>query len=194
MFKNGRANQMEEKEKHSERPKLNIWQTWAIVIVLALIYGLGTRAIFGGSPFNGTGLELNVVSLSFIFGMPVGIGALTAFFVGDKYWRGLVLTIGLMAFVLGLTVLMAFEVWICVLMAAVPMLIIAGGIYLIVIFAIWLWNRFASSDEKPKRMNVFALFAFLLVPYIFAPIEAQFKTPELYRTVEDSILISSSPE
>jgi hypothetical protein len=43
-------------------------------------------------------------------------------------------------------------------------------------------------------MNALSLLVFLLIPYFFAPIEASFESPDLYRRVEDSILINSSSE
>jgi hypothetical protein len=183
---------MEEKEKRKGRAYLHGWQKAALVIILALAYGLGARIIFG-SPVTG-GFGVDVVSLSFLLGLPLSIGAITAFFMHDKPLRGFLLSMLIMAVVLGFTVFLALEIWICVLMVAVPMFLLAGAVFLVAVGCGWLWNKFIAEGEKPKRMNVFALFTFLLIPYIFVPIEAQFKSPDLYRTVEDSILITSSPE
>jgi hypothetical protein len=155
----------------------------AVGIFAGVLYGLLARITFGvGSP---SGL-VSTLSFGFITFVPLGLGAMTVYFSPRKLRTAYGYAAGapFLASVifLALTLLFAFEVLICILMAAPFFLGIAclGGLLMS-----WLIN------QTGRRMTP-ALVFILIIPYFLSPLENRFMpAPDSWRTVDTHIVINA---
>jgi hypothetical protein len=158
----------------------------AVGIFAGVIYGLLARITFGvGSP---TGL-VSTLSFGFITFVPLGLGAMTVYFSPRKlrssyrYAVSAPLLASLIFLILAL--LFAFEVLICILMAAPFFLGIAclGGLLMC-----WLVNQ-------TGRRSTPVLVILLLFPYFISPLESRLDPPaDSWRTVDTQIIIDADIE
>jgi hypothetical protein len=155
----------------------------AVGILAGILYGLLARITFGvGSP---SGL-VSTLSFGFITFVPLGLGAMTVYFSPRKLRSSYGYAAGAPVFAsfifLTLTLLFAFEVLICILMAAPFFIGIAsvGGLVMS-----WLIN------QTGRRMTP-ALVFILIIPYFLSPLENRFMpAPDSWRTVDTQILIEA---
>lgn len=160
-----------------------------VAIAIGLLYGLLARVSWGidlSDSFLGT-----PVSSSFLFAVPVAMGAIVAF-VGMlispsrrvSIW-GVVMPV--IALVVGVAASVAFklEAAFCVVVAMpllVPMVMLGG-----------LLTTLAMVQLGASRTK-FYVSVLVLFPYLIAPIEQLYELPEERLTVTNTIEIAASPE
>ncbi len=155
----------------------------ALVVGIALLYGLIARVLFTQGLFN---QKFNIVSWSFIILMPMSLGALTAFlgsklFEKSAFWiyvaPVIVIYIGLIA-----AIITHLEAILCVVVAAPPMsaLALIGGALMGQVLA-------RSSGRLPMSFLV-------LLPFAASPVEELWKQPHQIVSIQDSIEIAATPE
>jgi hypothetical protein len=159
----------------------------AVGVFAGVVYGLFARITFGLD--NGNRELFSTLTWGFITFVPLGIGALTVFFLPRKLrssYRYAVTAPLLASFIfLGLTLLFAFEVFICILMAAPFFLLIAslGGLVMSWII------------QQTGRRGYSALALMLLFPYVLSPMERQMPPPpDSIRHVQTQIEINADVE
>ncbi len=158
------------------------WRRALIVFGVALLYALFCRLIFGWEALRGF---FPIVSLSFLTLVPMAFGALTTF-LGYRlcgpsgFW-----VYAAPASVAGLGFLGSFmvhlEALLCLVVAApimLPMALIGGRIMGWILY------------HRSNRLFVSVL---VLLPFAIAPIEAMWKAPPEFVSIEDSIQIAASP-
>ncbi len=155
-----------------------------IVFAIAALYGLVCRILFAVPQMEGV---LQIVSLAFIYTMPVSLGALVCFLgykldEPSRFWRFGAPPLTMLLLLLG-SLLFALEALICVLVSAPVMMILAlvGGWFMSLILA-----RYDRS-----RLSITLI---LLLPYAVAPIEQMWKMPHETRVMHNEIAIHASPE
>jgi uncharacterized protein YndB with AHSA1/START domain len=160
-------------------------------VALGLLYGLGCRLIFDSKPGGGRGYG-NVfagVSLAFLFLVPFALGALTAALAPRDtkqpwlYW--LLMPWVSTALLLLSTFALAWEGIICLVMASPIMFLMAmlGG--LVVGFVI---------TRRQRPMPPAAIASCIVLPFVWAPLEAQLPRPDGLRTVTTVVDIAAPPE
>ena len=156
-------------------------RAYAVPLIAVLIYSIITYVIFREVD------SLELVSTSFIIGMPIAIGALVILFAPEQYrtrasygifmpWLPL---FGLCA----AAVVAGWEPVICIIMA-LPILLPTcslGGLALVK------FNRYRAD-----RMSMLCIIA--LLPFLIAPIENLFPTTHEIISVESSIHIDADAE
>ena len=145
---------------------------------IGLTYSLTARILFTTQFAFFNSLTSGLLSIAFLFVMPLALGAITAYFIPtdpSKVWR--LVWAPFLAVLLFLTAALLFhlEGLICVLIISPLFLLMSFlGAYLYV----------ALENTRPKRPDktlVVAVFAIL--PFVAAPIEAQFNNPDDFRRV-----------
>ncbi len=148
---------------------------------IAVVYGVLARISFGLGANNGL---LSTLSWGFITLVPLGIGALSVFFASDneRYDYGYAIKTGLVSSVIFLAValIFAFELFICILMAAPFFLAISSIGAWLTCFVLRRTNR-----------NYATLVVLLILPYIVSPMERYFPPQDSIRNVESQILINA---
>jgi hypothetical protein len=155
----------------------------AVSVGIAVVYGILARIAFGlpGSYLMGT------LSWGFITLAPLAIGALSVYFSppDKRYeWGNAIKApmISSLAFLV-VALIMAFELFICILMAA-PFFFgvsVVGGYVMCVVL-------------RRSNRNYSLLIVLLILPYIVSPMERYFPPPDSIRTVETQTLINASAE
>lgn len=151
---------------------------------IGLTYSLTARILFTTQLAFFSSLTSGLLSIAFLFVMPLALGAITAHFIPtdpSKVWR--LVWAPFLAVLLFLTAALLFhlEGLICVLIISPLFLLMSFvGAYLYI----------ALEDTHPKRpdkTHVGAVFAIL--PFVAAPIESHFNNPDDFRRVENTVLI-----
>jgi hypothetical protein len=153
---------------------------------ITLLYGLSTRFLFQSDM---SGAWLGTLTLGLVVIGPLAIGALTVLFAPQRYktsWVYALLMPWVACLVLvGVILWLAWEAWICVVMAA-PFLLgmssIGGAICCYI-----LRRRQVSRD-----LNNVILAFFVLSPYLTATVEHRFVLPTSIRTVQNQIVIDAN--
>jgi hypothetical protein len=160
--------------------------TLFLSLTAVVIYGLATRLIFGMQALDDF---LGLATLGFICIFPAVLGFITVLALPRQY-KASALHAALIPWIPGLVVvgivmILAWEAWICVIMAA-PIffpLLSAGGLLM------WAIIRQRTGNEP----QMYALL-FLALPYLVGLIESQLPTPDSIRSVERQIVINAPAE
>ncbi len=171
--------------------RVRLFLSIPFAFIAAGVYATITRLVFG---FKGTGESVfSTFSLGFLFLVPLALGALTVFFAPPKYRTFLLYVIFMpwvssLVFVL-LAALVAWEAWICVLMATPIFLLMssAGGLLMALVF------YFTRSQDATSSKNLALLFL-IASPYIVTPFELRLPAPTSTRETHQQIEINASPE
>lgn len=159
-----------------------------IGILLAVIYGVIARLVFG---FDGFRADFGVMSVGFVFLVPLPLGALTVFFAPEPKRRswlyGLMMPWASSGACLMVAMVLAWEVGICLLMAAPIFLGMAsiGGLATCAVFVLL---------KRGNKTNTTLLLALLLAPYAWTPLELRADVPHATRTVESTIVIRADAD
>lgn len=158
----------------------------AVGVIAGVLYGMFARITFGlGYPSE----LLNTLSVGFISFVPLGIGMLTVFFLPRKlrssYGHACSAPVLASLIFLVLALAFAFEVFVCLLMAAPFFITIAmlGGIVMSWII------------QQTGRRGYSALVLALILPYMVSPMESRMSPPlDSFRTVDTQIEINADAE
>ena len=163
------------------------WIRILLIIGIAAIYGILCRIVFAIEPTEGF---LAIVSIAFIYTMPVSLGALVCYLgykldQPGKFWA-LAAPPLTMALLLFGSLLFKIEAAICVLVATPVVLPFAllGGWIMSLILDRW-------KDRGGGRVQ---MAGFLLLPFVIGPIEEQWEQPHETRVMHNQIEIAASPE
>jgi hypothetical protein len=161
------------------------YQAYEISCIFGLAYGLIARAAFGGgsnSPF------LEVMSLAFIFGVPIALGFITVWF-GDPERRGLWLRCIFLPWVSGIMYLFSvlalyWEGLICIVLWSPVVLVLSsvGG----------LLAGLLNFLIKSTRNRNYCVAIVALLPFIAAPLEHLRQSSAEVRTVNTQIKIHAN--
>jgi hypothetical protein len=166
-----------------KRNKIAIDYRW-VSVGIAVVYAILARIGFGLGSQSGL---LSTLSWGFITFVPLAIGGLSAFFAPDekRYEYGHVMKAALVASTIFLVIalVVAFELFICILMAA-------PFFFIISVIGAWLMCFILRRSNQ----NYSTLVILLLLPYIISPMERYFPPPDSIRTVETQILINADAE
>jgi hypothetical protein len=155
---------------------------YVIAVAAGLFVALLGRVVFASSSFNDAG---GLLMLCFLLLIPMALGAVTTHFTpatASKSWRtvwGPFVTVVLFLF---MALLFHLEGMICVLIIS-PLFLITSyvGAVLYLLF----------TDDKPNKDKTYTVAAFALLPFLLAPLEAQFAAPNSLRRVENTVLIQA---
>ena len=155
-------------------------------LVIGILYGAAVRLIFTHSRF----VEVFVVmSLGFIFVMPLTLGVLTVYFGARERSRGW-LYLAFMPWVpclvlLGAVAILGWEGSICIIMALPVFLVMStiGGLFTGLVLYSAKWEKHTYS----------LLAVFIALPFIVGSIEKRIATPQSVRTAETQIVIDAAP-
>lgn len=150
-------------------------------VLLATSFGLASHSAFVNNNV------LIVMTLSFIFILPFGIGALTIWPVMNDptltWAKAIFRPWGPSTLFIATLVTLDLEAFVCVLLAS-PIVFLFASIGGAIIYAI--------KQAKHEAANL-SLLVFLVSPFVLAPLEEQFKTPTQATTTQVSIEINASP-
>jgi hypothetical protein len=155
---------------------------YTIAVVAGLLVALLGRFVFAMSSLNNAG---GLLMLCFLLLVPMALGAVTTHFTpatAPKSWRtvwGPFVTVMLFLF---MALLFHLEGMICVLIIS-PLFLITSyiGSVLYLLF----------TDDKPDKDKTYTVAAFVLLPFLLAPLESQFAAPTTLRRVENTVLIQA---
>lgn len=162
--------------------------SWLTGVPFGLIYGAVARALFGLGSANDDRYSsiFTTMSFAFLFFVPLVVGALAVWFSPDAkrtLWTTAFLlplvAVGLGALMAGI---LAFEALICIIMA-LPILLLMGVIG--GLLTCLLLRRRAAKNHRAM------MGALLLLPFLTAPIEAQFAVQNATVVVESQIEIKA---
>ena len=156
-------------------------RTWLVPVALGLTYGVVARLAFG---LDATGEWFGIMTLAFIFVVPLALGALTVLWhETEPAWpRALFVPWLPTLLAIAASLVLAWEGLICAVVW-IPAALIAstvGGLIGKLVF---------RSGRSPRTMAL----ALAALPVVFAPMETQFAEPVHLRTVHDAIEIEASP-
>ena len=156
---------------------------YILAIGIGLMYSLLARFVFDRfMPVGSSGL----LSISFIMVMPLVLGAITAHFTplaDSKTWRLVWSPFLVVISFLVASLLFHLEGLICLIIICPLFLLLAvfgARIYAIIT---------DTNDNRRNKMMVVAAFAIL--PFLAAPFENQFASPNDFRRVENAIIINA---
>ncbi len=162
------------------------WLGPVLGVLAGLTYGLVARFAFSVTAIMGV---WGIMTLGFIFWLPMALGALTVFIAQRKAERTWVFSIFLpwipALLGIGSAVLLGWEGTICVLMA-LPVYLLMGSLGG---YFVWLGTR-RSLQSTPNTVLVATL---ALLPFLSAQIEQNFELPTTHRQVKTEIPIDASP-
>jgi hypothetical protein len=157
---------------------------------VAVGYALVGRYLFAIDSFASMG---GLMTLGFLFLVPVGLGALTVFLAPRGAGKPsvpyaiLMPWVGAVLFAVTVSAILGLELLICVILA-LPVLLGMSSIGGIISLAV-LRRRAESSG----RTQLPALVIFLLAPYLVVPVESLFAARDVYRTVHTQIVVEADP-
>ena len=155
-------------------------------MLAGLTYGLVARFAFSVTAIMGV---WGIMTLGFIFWLPMALGAVTVFVAQRKAERTWVLSIFLpwipALLGIGSALLLSWEGLICVIMALPVYLAMAslGG------YLVWIGTR-RTLQSAPNTVLVATL---ALLPFLSAQVEQKFALPMTHRLVKTEIFIEASP-
>ncbi|MGI4871645.1 MAG: hypothetical protein ACRYFX_10755 [Janthinobacterium lividum] len=160
------------------------YRPYLISIAVGVFYALVARFAFSRD-FGGGDNDF-LLTVSFLLGTPVALGAVSAHFTAPEasgWWRQLWAPLLNTLLFLAAALVFHLEGMICVLMMA-PLFLILGYI------GATLYVNFTEDKDDPRdKTLVVGLFAVL--PFLAAPIEHQLTTPDTIRRVENSVIINA---
>jgi hypothetical protein len=157
----------------------------AVGWVVALAYGLTGEIFFQ----QASDLLIGTLSISFLFLLPMGIGALTVALASESWrssWSYAVFAPWVACGLLGVAVLiLAMEAWICVAMGLPIFFVMSslGG----VLMRWWFTRKQGGGHSSFLGM-------LLLMPLLFSPLEAQWQSPTIVREVKSAVLVAAPAE
>lgn len=160
----------------------NFWRSLLIVVIIAIGYAGLARLLFPslGKPFH-------VVSIAFIFVMPMAMGALVCY-LGYKldtprsFWYRSAPALAMLIGILG-SYAAHWEALMC-LVVAVPLVFpatVLGG-----------WSMHLSLQKRCKDRLLVSLL--VLLPYAVAPVEDLWQMPHETRVMRNAVVIHATPE
>ncbi len=156
-----------------------------VIFAVAALYGLLCRIAFA---MEGAQEWLQIVSLAFLYTMPLSLGALVCF-LGYKFdrpgpfWAFAAPPIAMGLMLVG-SLLVQMEAAICLVVAApivLPFALLGG----------WIMSLILRRPERDGKLQV---SAFVLLPFALSPIEQRWDVPHETRTMENVIEIAAAPE
>lgn len=160
---------------------------WYVSLGIGLGYGIIARLVFG---FEALGSALEIMSMSFIFLVPLVVGFVTIFlWPADrrlKWWSWIVFPWGPSLLTIISALLLAWEGLICAIVWAPLFMILSsfGGIAAGVVVRM----------IRPGVARSAVLVCFLILPYLFSPIEQQSAPHKVFREAKTQILIEADAE
>lgn len=154
---------------------------------VALAYGLLGEVFFKQA--NDSDWLIGTLSISFLFLVPFGIGALTVALSPKELrvtWPYAIFAPWAVCIVLGLAVLLfSMEAMICVAMGLPVFFVLSslGG-------ALMCW----LSIRRENRNGAGMLGIVLMVPLLLSPLEAQWQNPTIVREVKATVVVDASAE
>jgi hypothetical protein len=154
-------------------------------MAVALAYGITGELFFK----QASDILLSTLSISFLFLVPVGIGALTVALSSESWrssWVYAIFAPWVSCALLGVAVMvLAMEAWICVAMGLPIFFVMSsvGG-------ALMRW----WFVRRQSQGNSGFLGVLLLTPLLFSPVEAQWQPPTTIREVKTSVLVAAPAE
>ncbi len=153
-------------------------------IVLAVVYGLIGRFVFGAEQFSGF---LGTLSIGFLGVMPIAIGAITVYFgvrsqrsaispFFDPWLPSLIFMVVVAFF--------AIELAICIVMAAPIFVLMSSVGGMITYYVLRFFHR-------RKRIGSSVVLVLLIAPYIFTPLEQSAPQVEWVRAVSDVVEVNA---
>ncbi len=154
-----------------------------IGLVLGTLYGLAARLLIETEAAK----QFQTMTLSFLFGVPAVIGAITVYFGTESQkastlFRVCMPWVTVFAF-LYTTIITYLEATICVVML-LPAFMLSASIGGLIMGKI-----IDRSKRRQQTLNIF-----LALPFLFAPIESQIATPTATSTVATEIVIKADKE
>ena len=151
-------------------------KSFAVVLIVPTLYAMLVRGFYGVSPWENL---YQVMLMSFIVGVPVGVGAITQIVAPHKWAMNWFYTLfapwAPAIFFFLLTLALAWEGWICWVMILPFFQVFASvGSVLMHLIRFYLF-------KKTSSLNVTAI---LLIPFLFAPIESRLEVkPKIFSAV-----------
>jgi hypothetical protein len=161
-----------------------------ISIISAVAYGIFVRLAFDNENEQ-LSYFFGVISVGFLFFVPLAIGALTVFFAPIQYrtsWPYIVFMPWAPCFLFSLiAALFTWEAWICVFMALPIFFTMStiGGL------ASFLFFKLTGESGKSQASFMGLL---LLAPFVITPLENQFPVQDSTRVVHTQIEVNANPE
>lgn len=185
---------MEKPKRKTQQTDTRIWTKTRFfgVTVLAVAYGWFSWIQFSGIGHNE---HRSPAFSSFLVLVPIAVGALSIYTIPSVLRTPFrVINLAMATIILFLTVaaISNTAIFLCVVMAAIPILVLAG----IGAMIIWGFGKLTSKSGKKKKNTQYAMTGLLLIlPYALAPIEANVDPSSWYRTVETEVIINdTTPE
>ena len=154
-----------------------------VAVGIGLLYALVSRFVFEGDSNN----DHQLLTISFLLGTPVGLGAVTAHFVpttASGWWRFVWAPFLVVLLFLVVALLFHLEGLICVLIIS-PLFLVAA------VFGAYIY-QIITDIRNDGRDKTLAVAAFALLPFVAAPIERHFNNPDNFRQVENTVFINAS--
>jgi len=150
-----------------------------IGIALGIAYGLLTRLVFGQ--------KATLASVTYLFIIPTILGIIPLMFADNeilKSYRNIIFIPWLTVATFFLTMfLFGIEDFICLLVLAVPFFVLGT-------FGALIYRIFQINRQKNKGK----LLSFVLLPFLFAPIEEYIKSPSEAFIVQSEVIIDATSE
>src|ERR1700730_2973089 len=156
-------------------------------LAVGIVYGAGARFVFTYRRFQDV---FGLMSIGFIFLVPLTLGVLTVYFGAKQQRRGWAYWIFMpwvpCLILMAAAALIGWEGSICILMALPIFLVMSslGGLI----------SGLIVRAARPEQTSYSMIIFFLALPFVSASIEHQFGLPEAIRTVETRITINASPQ
>jgi len=155
-----------------------------IIIGTAALYGILCRILFA---LPGAQDWLQIVSLGFIYTMPLSLGGLVCFLgykldQPSKFWALGAPSLTMALLVFG-SLLFKIEAAICVLVASpivIPLALLGG----------WLMSLILHKWDHSKLPVTFAVF----LPFLVTPVEQAWEAPHETRVMKNTVMIKATPE
>ncbi|GAB3739481.1 hypothetical protein GCM10027594_19660 [Hymenobacter agri] len=153
-----------------------------LALGLGLAYSLFARFFFA----NGLLPENGLLSWSFLLGIPLALGAITAHFTPgtlDSWWRIVWAPFWVVMTFLAAALLFHLEGLICVIIIF-PLFLVMGAIGAL------LYSNIA--DSRPGNSDkTLVVAAFALLPFVAGPFENLFNNPNDFRRIENAVIINA---
>lgn len=162
-------------------------KAYLISVICAVAYGLFARLAFG---LELTGDIFEIMSTSFILGVPVVLGFISIWFVRNEkklVWYEYILLPWTSGFIfLACTLILVWEGIICIVLW-LPLVMILGTIGGVL-------ASLALYMVKARKNKLYCVSLVILLPFILAPIEKLKQRAEDIRTVRSQIIIEAPVE
>lgn len=153
-------------------------------IGIGLVYALTARFAFDRHLFGDNDFLLTI---SFLLLTPIALGAVSAYFTpaeASGSWRTLWAPALNTLLFLATALVFHLEGMICIIILF-PLFLGLGPI------GVMLYDVFTTSPPNPRDKTL-VVAAFAMLPFLAAPLENQFTTPDNFHRVENSVIIAAS--